>query len=287
MAWQQLQVKTEQQQVEALSDWLSLLGAQAVTLSDAQGQALLEPAPGAVPLWEQAWVCGLFGADDYIPEVLHLLTQQFGPLDYRLEGLADQDWLQAGRNNFTSTCFGGRLWVYPSWEPQPSGAAVQLDPGLAFGTGNHATTALCLEWLAGQVLEGKQIIDYGCGSGILAIAALKLGAKRVWAVDYDSQALTAAMENAKRNQAAAMVETLLPEQLPMLQVDVLLANILANPLIELASRFASLVAAEGQLVLSGILPEQSEQVQQAYQPWFKDWARAESEGWVRLTAIRQ
>jgi ribosomal protein L11 methyltransferase len=186
-------------------------------------------------------------------------------------------------------CFGERLWICPDGQRPPAEdgqVLIDLDPGLAFGTGTHATTALCLEWLDQHPPRGQRVLDYGCGSGILAIAALKLGAAAVWGVDIDQQALWASRENAARNQVADGLTTALPEELPEQDYDLLLANILANPLIELAPRLAELVRPGGQLVLSGILSEQAVEVQRAYESWFRFSSLAEQEDWVRLHAVR-
>jgi ribosomal protein L11 methyltransferase len=185
--------------------------------------------------------------------------------------------------------FGANLWIVPSWTAAPDAGAVNilLDPGLAFGTGTHPTTRLCLEWLDAHPTAGQQVIDYGCGSGILAIAAARLGAGHVWAVDNDPQALTATRDNAGRNEVTAHIDTALPAGLPACQADVLIANILAGPLIDLAPHFATLVRPAGAIVLSGILPEQAAQVLAAYRPWFDMALPSEHEGWVRLEGCRK
>jgi len=170
--------------------------------------------------------------------------------------------------------------------PDPAAVNIRLDPGLAFGTGTHPTTALCLEWLDGMDLKGKQLVDYGCGSGILAIAAARLGASRIWAVDHDPQALAATRDNARRNQVEAHVQIGLPEILPAAAVDAVLANILAAPLIQLAPRLAALIKPSGALVLSGILSGQDREVRAAYAPWFRFGRGARREEWRRLDARR-
>lgn len=207
----------------------------------------------------------------------------------RVEILEDKDWEREWMENFHPMQFGQRLWICPSWRdvPDPEAVNVMLDPGLAFGTGTHPTTALCLTWLDGQELGGQTVIDYGCGSGILGIAALKLGAGRVIGVDIDPQAIEASRENAARNGVENGVELYLPADRPQLQADVLVANILAGPLRELASDIASLVKPGGRLALSGILATQAEEVRAAYLPWFEMDAPVEQEEWVRLSGIRK
>jgi ribosomal protein L11 methyltransferase len=189
---------------------------------------------------------------------------------------------------FKPLCFGPRLWICPSWLPIPDPEAVNilLDPGLAFGTGTHPTTALCLEWLANTNLNQAQIIDYGCGSGILAIAALKLGAAGAIAVDHDPQALLAARENATRNAVAPYLQTLSPSELTETRADFLIANILADPLLELAPCFARLVSPGGRLALSGITQDQVQQLAQAYNYWFTFDIPAVRENWALLTGYR-
>ena len=184
--------------------------------------------------------------------------------------------------------FGRRLWVCPRWQtpPQPDDVTVMMDPGLAFGTGTHPTTALCLEWLDEHDIRDRTVIDYGCGSGILAIAAAKLGARQVWAVDYDPQALTATADNAAENGVGRRLSVHQPDELEELNCDILLANILAAPLLELAPRFAHLVRPNGQIVLSGILDEQADAVMAKYRAWFNMEPAATREEWVRLSGQR-
>jgi ribosomal protein L11 methyltransferase len=191
-------------------------------------------------------------------------------------------------DDFKPMAFGKRLWICPSWHTPPDKDAVNifLDPGLAFGSGTHPTTALCLEWLEGCPLQDKDLIDYGCGSGILAIAGLKLGAQHAWGVDNDPQALKASQVNAEKNSVKERLITYLPEQMPDIEADVLVANILANPLIELRDKLAHLVRPGGHIALSGILEEQQEQVMQAYSEHFQMAPATIKEGWVRLEGRR-
>ncbi len=292
MPWLQLILETDAAGADRLSDQLSDAGAAAVTLNDNADQPLFEPPPGATPLWNRTRVIGLFPADADMDALLEGLQRQYSPQPlppHRVEPLEDQDWTRAWMDAFEPMRFGERLWIVPSWydPPNPEAVNILLDPGLAFGTGTHATTRLCLEWLDGQALEGKTVVDYGCGSGILAIAAAKLGAERIWAVDNDPQALIATADNAARNGCEARIEPLLPEQVPELQVDLLTANILAKPLIELASPLSALVRPGGAMVLSGILPDQAESVAAAYRATFEIAPAAEHEGWIRISGLRR
>ncbi|MGH8338382.1 MAG: 50S ribosomal protein L11 methyltransferase, partial [Gammaproteobacteria bacterium] len=202
--------------------------------------------------------------------------------------LEEREWSREWLKDFKPMRFGRRLWIVPSACAPPDATAVniRLDPGLAFGTGAHATTALCLEWLDGTKLTGKTVIDYGCGSGILAIAAALLGALHVWAVDNDPQALTATQDNAARNRVISALKISLPDQLPVAKADVLLSNILAAPLVELAPCFAAHLKSGGSLVLSGILDSQRDEIHNAYAPWFQFAGDMQSDGWVRMDGLR-
>jgi ribosomal protein L11 methyltransferase len=289
MTWLQLIFNTEIDHVESLSDALTTAGAVAVTLQDAGEQPLYEPAVNTTPLWQQTRVIGLFSGD-INPQSLHSELQSLlSPLPpYQSDWLAEQDWNRAWMVDFHPMVFGERLWICPSWQtpPEPQAINVFLDPGLAFGSGTHPTTALCLEWLAQQQnLAGKTVLDYGCGSGILAIAAAKLGADLVWAVDHDPQALQATEDNAKKNQVA--LQTFLPEALPELQADILLANILAKPLIELVPAFITHLKSSGWLILSGILQPQISEVTNAYRSTFMIREVIECEGWMRLVGQKK
>ncbi len=287
-AWQQLTLRlADPGQVDAFSDALSELGALSVCLQDAGDAPIYEPAPQTTPLWSVTRVVGLFEPQADLRAALARLEARFGfQPDHDIALLQDQDWVRAGRADFHATRFGRRLWVCPSWEPPPQPGAVNifLDPGLAFGTGTHPTTALCLEWLdAHPDLTGKHCLDYGCGSGILALAALKLGAARVLAVDNDPQALQATAENAEKNGVGHALSRYLPQHLPEQKTDILLANILAKPLLELEAYFASLLAPGGEIVLSGILADQARELAEAYQTHFQLDPIVEQAGWVRLS----
>lgn len=290
--WLQLTLETIQHSSEQLENALLQAGAIAVILQDAGDQPVLEPPPGETPLWPHSRVTGLFDAQTDIEVIKRLLRRALGDgalSECRLERLEERDWVRAWLDDFHSMRFGKRLWVCPTSQtpPEPMAVNLLLDPGLAFGTGTHPTTALCLTWLDGAELASKTVIDYGCGSGILAIAAAKLGASSVYAVDIDPQALMASDRNASDNGVASHITLTLPGKLPAVKVDILLANILAGPLIELAPRFGSLVLPQGQLVLSGILAEQAEEVQAAYTPWFDFGQSQQREDWVLLQAVRK
>ena len=261
-------VRDDVAQIEAAA--LSL-GALSVTLVDAADTPLYEPGVGETPLWQRVIVRALFDANRDASQLIAdfgAAADQIPPADCRVELLEDKDWLRSWMDAYEPQRVGERLWVCPSWKPVPSQCSVplRLDPGLAFGTGTHPTTALCLEWLDAQACTGKTVLDYGCGSGILALAAALLGASQVHAIDNDPQALIATQDNAKRNNVAAKVNVIAagePECLA-LHADILLANILAAPLIKLAPLLQLLLAPEGVLVLSGLLESQIEAVQGAY-----------------------
>lgn len=290
--WLQLSFTCDAPAAENLAELLGESGALAVTLADAADRPVYEPDPGATELWERTRVSGLFPAGISPEGVLETLRRGLAPLALPvpvIDTVEDREWTRACREQFRARCHGGRLWVMPSWDrsaPADAEASVILDPGLAFGTGDHATTALCLEWLAGQRLEGTLALDYGCGSGILAIAALKLGASRVWAVDSDPQALQATRENASRNDVAERLQIVSPDDLPDLAVDLLMANILANTLCHLSGRFAALAGVGARVALSGILREQRSSVLQAYRPWIELDAALEDDGWLLLAGRR-
>ena len=295
MPWIQLQIPADPDNADQLEDLLMEMGCGAVSMEDAADQPLYEPDPGTTPLWSQTTVTGLFDSDRDIEQLCadirdawHQQTQQALP-EIEVTLVEDKDWERAWMDNFQPLKFGERLWIVPSWHeaPDPDAANLMLDPGLAFGTGTHPTTALCLEWLDGQDVQGKQVIDYGCGSGILGLAALLLGANLVIGVDTDPQALEASRENARRNGVDdSKLALYLPEDEPDKQADVMLANILAQPLIGLAPHLASRTRPGGDLVLSGILSNQVREVVAAYEPWFVMDEPEQREEWIRLTGRR-
>lgn len=266
-----------------------LAGALAVTLTDAADDPVLEPAPGATPLWPTIRLDALFA--DQPPERIARMLNAFldAPLpEHRVERIADRPWEREWLKDFRPMRFGARLWVSPQGQSVPDARAVVvwLDPGLAFGTGSHPSTALCLEWLDDAALEGLEVIDYGCGSGILSIAAARLGARRVVAVDLDPQALVATRENATRNQIAGRIAVQEPGQ-TLRPANVLLANILSEPLIALAPRFATLVQPGGRIVLAGLIVAQAGPVTLAYQPWFDIRPFKALDEWVCLHGVRR
>jgi ribosomal protein L11 methyltransferase len=292
MSWLQIRINTHREQAEAIEDALLTAGAASVTMEDNADQPILEPALGETPLWNDTRVTGLFTADTDTTQATVIATAALGQSlpDYRWEILEDKDWERAWMDSYEPMPFGKRLWICPSWKqpPQQDVVNLMLDPGLAFGTGTHPTTALCLRWLDSADLEGKTVVDYGCGSGILGIAALLLGAERVIAVDNDPQALIATLDNADRNGIDHQrISTYLPEQAPSeQQADVLLANILAGPLQELAETFSQRCKPGAPIVLSGILDSQAQALCAHYQQWFEMGEPALQEQWVRLHGNR-
>ncbi|WP_020396328.1 50S ribosomal protein L11 methyltransferase [Thiolinea disciformis] len=294
MTWQQIICRTTLEHQEALTDVLEEAGAASVTLEDAEDQPVLEPLPGETPLWDQLIVTGLYPADDDLTELMVLLETKrsaWALSELRLERLEDRPWVREWMDNFHPMQFGKRLWVYPSWREapnEPNSVKILLDPGLAFGTGTHPTTALCLEWLDGEDLVGKSVLDYGCGSGILAIAAAKLGASQIVATDIDPQALQATLDNAQRNALGAeAIHTCYPDELPQQQYDVVVANILSGPLVKLAPHILNYLKPQGRLALSGILAEQGEPVAAAYAPSLENHDIQSQEEWLRLSGTKR
>ena len=293
MPWIQLRLSADEDTAEKYSDWLSACGAQAVTFIDAKDTPIYEPLPGDdVIYWNNTVVMGLYDASHDMDKVLNYLKSihpDKANMAYKLEQLEDKDWEREWMDNFHPMKFGERLWICPSWRevPEPNAVNVMLDPGLAFGTGTHPTTALCLTWLDGLDLEGKTVVDFGCGSGILSLAALKLGAKKVIGIDIDPQALQASLENAKRNQCEDRLELFLPKDQPKFKADVVVANILAGPLRELAPVIIEYVASKGVLALSGVLEEQAEQLQSIYGEFCQMDPIKVQEEWVRLSGVRK
>ncbi len=267
------------------------LGALAITFSDLRDDAVLEPAPGEVRLWPATRVQALYAGDADPGELIRQLNGllELSPGRIASELLADRAWEREWLRDFHALRFGVRLWVCPNHEQvdQPGAVVVRLDPGLAFGTGTHPTTAMCLEWLDAQLQPGATLIDYGCGSGVLGIAALLLGAARVDAYDIDPQALLATAENAAANGVGAhLIAHADLARLPA-RADVLMANILAGPLCELAADFAARLDPGGAIVLAGILDGQAEAVADVYAPWFDIAPCLEREGWVALAGTRK
>ncbi|WP_126456912.1 50S ribosomal protein L11 methyltransferase [Sulfuriflexus mobilis] len=293
MPWLRFTLRTDNAHADAVIEALEAAGAQAVTLVDAEDQPLFEPGPGETPMWTELEATGLFEADidtkalrqqlaTQIPETI-LATQ-------RLEPLEDKDWSRVWMDDYQPMRFGQRLWIVPSWCEAPEAEAVNilLDPGLAFGTGTHPTTALCMAWLDAQDLQDKTVLDYGCGSGILGVAAAKLGAKSVTAIDIDPQALLATRSNAERNGVSDKIRTGLPHELhDDERFDVVLANILAGPLVELAPSLCQALRPGGLIALSGILQEQAMAVREAYTAYC-DMDEPVTEGdWFRLSGTKR
>ena len=296
MEWQQFVMNLDTLNPASVEEILVRHGAQSVTFSDAGDVPVLEPGPGETPLWNNTRITGLFDPGVDMAAVLADLRSSLAldqlP-DHRLETLADRDWEREWLRDFGPMQFGRRLWVCPAdSEPDRSNAViVRLDPGLAFGTGTHATTAMCLEWLDAIDLQGRTVLDYGCGSGVLAIAALKLGCKQAHAMDIDVQAVTATRENAAQNGVQDRLTVSAPEREIDGQFDVVLANILAGPLVELAASISDRVKSGGQLALSGILSEQAPEVLEAYAPWVDfdepEFRQQDGQTWTRLTGRKR
>lgn len=292
MPWLQVRLAINPEQAETYEDALLEVGAVSVTFMDAEDQPIFEPELNTTPLWTHTHLLALFEADTDAQAVfahLQLLTDATLP-EHHAEVIEDQDWERSWMDNFQPMRFGQRLWIVPSWHaaPEPEAVNLLLDPGLAFGTGTHPTTALCLEWLDGQALQDCDVLDFGCGSGILAIAALLLGARQAVGTDIDVQALEASRDNAGRNGIdEARFPLYLPEDLPAAPADVLVANILAGPLVSLAPQLSTLVKPGGRLALSGILAEQGEEVAAAYAKDFELDPIANRDGWVRISGRRR
>lgn len=293
MPWIQLKLNATAATAEHLGDILSDSGALSVTFLDAKDNPVFEPLPGETRLWGETDIVALYEGEQDMTAVLDFLRSQpelGSDFAHKIEPLEDRDWVREWMDNFQPMKFGRRLWICPSWcdVPDPSAVNVMLDPGLAFGTGTHPTTALCLEWLDGLDLAGKTVVDFGCGSGILAIAALKLGAKRVIGIDIDPQAIIASKENARRNGVEDLIELYLPQDQPEdILGDVLVANILAGPLEQLAPAMQGLVKTGGPLALSGLLPSQATRLFEVYSQWFEMAPATEQDEWIRLNGIKR
>ena len=287
MPWIQIRINATAKTADKVSNMLLGRGAQAVTFMDAKDVPVYEPMPGETPLWGETEVMGLFDAETDPAPTIAFFQQIFGEdVGYKVEQLEDKDWVREWMDHFHPMQFGERLWICPSWRdvPNPDAVNVMLDPGLAFGTGTHPTTALCLQWLDGLDLAGKTVVDFGCGSGILGIAALKLGAARVIGIDIDPQAIQASRDNAERNGVSDRLELYLPKDQPEeMKADVVVANILAGPLRELAPLISVLPVSGGLLGLSGILASQAESVCEAYADSFALDPVVEKEEWCRIT----
>ena len=291
--WVQLSTTVGSEHVEWVADALSECGAVSVTLEESNDEALFQLHPRETPLWKLTRVVALFPENTDADSVIAALRQRFHldpPLDFKSVLIEDQDWVRLTQQHFPVQQFNVRLWVLPKWcdEKEYTGITVTIDPGLAFGTGTHPTTQLCLEWLAEHPPKNQVVVDYGCGSGILALAALALGAQHVWAIDHDHQALQATHNNALLNDFVneGNLKIQSSNEIPAVQSSLIIANILANPLIECASRIRQLAAFDATLILSGILEHEVDRVADAYQPDFSLCAVAIKDGWVRLQLQR-
>ena len=290
MPWLQVKVDTDPAHAAQVEEALTGAGAVSVAYEDAGSTPILEPEPGAMPLWSALRLVALFPDDTEPAHVTAALAAvEEGPPEPAFETLPDREWERVWLEDWQPLRFGQHLWVAPLHAPvEDAGAVVvRLDPGLAFGTGTHTTTALCLEWLEGAPLDGADLLDYGCGSGILAIAALQLGARSAAAVDIDPQALEATRANATVNGVAERLQVFEPDALPDKNFDVVVANILAAPLVGLAPTLAAHQRQGGRLALAGLLDEQAEDVREAYAPWYRLEAGATRDGWVRLDGSRR
>lgn len=294
MSFLAIHIMTHQQDTEALSDVLFDLGALSVSIEDqaagtnAEVPLFGEPGAPAYALWENNMVTALFDetmdGDILMQAAINQLEVN---LSYQLEAIADSDWVRKTQSQFEPICISDRLWITPSWHPiQDLGQRIylELDPGLAFGTGSHPTTRLCLRWLDSHHLARKNLLDYGCGSGILTIAAIKLGATQATGVDIDPQAIIASKDNAKKNK----VEVAFYDANTHLnaQYDIVIANILTNPLKVLAPALAQYCKPQGEIVLSGILSEQAEEIITLYSQWFTIATQENEEGWVLIHGYR-
>ena len=305
MSWISLTIETDAAHAEILSDALLELGALSADIHDAaagtEREQPLFGEPGELPekIWPAAEITALFNADADISTVMQAAAQAAELISlpiHRLAEVPEQDWVRLSQVQFTPIQISSRLWIVPSWHqiPDPAAVSLILDPGLAFGTGSHPSTQLCLAWLDENLQGGEDVLDYGCGSGILAIAASKLGARHVVGVDIDPQAVAASRENAIRNQceeikAGFHVTHFSTQTDPAREAwaDVVVANILANPLIMLAPILMRATREGGRIALSGILEEQAEEVKQVYRQWFKMHTAKMQEGWVLLTGTKK
>ena len=297
MKWLQIHITVDQAQVDFTETLLSSLGAVSVTLDDAENQDLLEPLPGETPLWNKVIVTGIYAQEDGeeidVDALLTFIAAQLPEAPVRHEFLEDQPWERTWMDAYEPIQIGEKYWIVPEWMQAPEADAVniKLDPGLAFGTGNHASTFLCLQWLGQTDVKDKVVIDYGCGSGILGVAALLLGAKKVYATDIDPQAVLATQQNAELNGVLDRLYVGLPEEfneeLKNEKADVFVANILAGPLMMLAKEFSTLIKSEGEFALAGVIEEQVADVSNIYSKFF-DILKVEirDEYWCRISGKR-
>ncbi|WOE31809.1 MULTISPECIES: 50S ribosomal protein L11 methyltransferase [unclassified Acinetobacter] len=297
MKWLQIHITVDQAQVDFTETLLESLGAVSVTLDDAENQDLLEPLPGETPLWNKVIVTGIYAQEDHehidVDALITFIAAQMPNAPLKHEFIEDQEWALTWMDAYEPIQISEKFWIVPEWmeAPEQDAVNIKLDPGLAFGTGNHASTFLCLQWLGQTELKDKIVIDYGCGSGILAVAALLLGAKKVYATDIDPQAVLATEQNAALNGVAENLYVGLPDEfnetLKDQQADVFVANILAGPLMMLAPQFATLVKPQGEFALAGVIDEQVDEVSQVYADFF-DILKVEKrdEYWCRISGQR-
>ena len=298
MKWLQIHITVEQAQVDFTETLLSSLGAVSVTLDDAENQDLLEPLPGETPLWNKVIVTGIYAQEDDeqidVDALITFITAQMPDVPHRYEFMEDQEWERTWMDAYEPIQIADKYWIVPEWMEAPEADAVniKLDPGLAFGTGNHASTFLCLQWLGKTDVKDKIVIDYGCGSGILGVAALLLGAKKVYATDIDPQAVLATKQNAELNGVLENLYVGLPEEFNEVfknqKADVFVANILASPLMMLAKEFSTLIKSEGEFALAGVIEEQVADVSSVYSEFF-DIVEVEKreETWCRISGSRK
>ena len=288
--WQELHFTARKDQIEPLEDWLFARGALSVTLEDEADQPLLEPRPGETPLWDAVRLTALFaGTEDLTPLLGEIPSELCTQAPTVAVPVADREWTRVWEDQFHPLQMGGRLWICPSWThpPNPYAINILLDPGLAFGTGKHPTTAMCLRALDGDLPPGQRVVDYGCGSGILGIAAARLGATAVLGVDNDPQAITASRDNAQRNGVPdAAFRVVLPQDELVASwqasADWVVANILAGPLVALAPALTTLMVPGGRLLLAGLLVDQTQEVIEAYAPSVALSIADQQEEWVLL-----
>lgn len=293
MAWQQLKISVTEDEAALVEEYLNECGAVSVTLMDGEDQAVFQVDLGTTPIWRNTQVLGLFNDDAPMQSIEAGLRSNIASAhaaEIGIEEVVDTEWERVCMQDFVPMQFGERIWICPSWDTPPVSSAINimLDPGLAFGTGTHPTTALCLEWLDQQKLAGLTVIDYGCGSGVLAIAAALLGAKQVIAIDNDPQAILASESNRALNGiSASQMSVHLPGAKEHPQADIVVANILAGPLEELTPLIAALTKPGGKLILSGVLSQQTGSLLNTYQEYFEMLAPALRDEWVRAEGIRR
>ena len=291
--WQQLKIQLHSEDASSFEQILFDSDAISISYLDAEDQPVFQEEPGATPLWDNTFLLCLFNAKTDLGSLLNKLrcnTKVLNNKSLNIELIEDQDWERSWMKDFEPIQFGEKLWICPSWlsPPEPNAVNIKLDPGLAFGTGNHATTSLCLRWLDQADVRGSEVIDYGCGSGVLSIASALLGAVKVHSVDNDPQAISATIDNSRRNKVPGdVLTTYLPEAVPPVHADILIANILERPLIDLSEKFAELVKKGGYITLSGLLEEQIPSLLSCYDRWFDMEAPQVEQGWVLLCGTRK